>query len=106
MRPAAGDTGDGVESVDDDLPTGQKLLSHRFHIILRAGQGLDAGNLRERGGARRRIGDDLGHPLDELTRSGCVAETPPSHGVGLGHAVHDDRAVSYTHLTLPTIYSV
>src|SRR5450756_946830 len=92
MRCAAGDTGDVVESLNDDLAAGQELLSHRLHAILRQGQGLDAGNLCERGGAGRRIGDDLGHPLDELARAGCIGETPSGHGVGLGHAVHDDCA--------------
>src|SRR5450830_838986 len=89
---AAGDAGDGVEPLDNDLAAGQELLSHGLHIILRAGQGLDPGNLGERGGAGRRVGDDLGHPFDELTRAGCIAKAPPGHGVGLGHAVRDDRA--------------
>src|SRR5664280_3444821 len=72
---ATGDARDGVEPVDNDLPASQELLPHLLDIILRSCQGLDAGNLGERGCAGRRVGDDFGHPVDELARAGCISKT-------------------------------
>src|SRR5450756_2123403 len=47
VRLAAGDAGDVVESLHDDLPTGQELLPHLLLVVLRTGQRFDAGHLRE-----------------------------------------------------------
>ena len=48
--------------------------------------------------------DHLGYPTFGIGH--LVRESDPEHGEEIGTPVSEDRAVSYTHLTLPTICSV
>jgi hypothetical protein len=40
------------------------------------------------------------HGLDQRQRAGCIADTPTGHRIGLGYAVHRERAVVERRLDL------
>src|SRR5207344_643998 len=55
-RPRTGESGYRAHSVHDRVAPAPELRAHRVHRGLIAPQGLDGGELAERGRARRRVG--------------------------------------------------
>ena len=68
-----------------------ELGDHLRDVVLGAVVGLEAGLLGDGAGVRGRVALDLGHAVDDVGRSGGEADPPAGHGVGLRHAVDDDR---------------
>ena len=77
----------GVRGVED------RMVDAALHVRERAGHGQGAGDVRGVEG----VVLDAGVEQEQLTRA---------HGARVADPVQDRGAVSYTHLTLPTIYSV
>ncbi|MCY1296504.1 hypothetical protein D9M70_458930 [compost metagenome] len=82
-----------VQHRDDQIAAAFEDLLVLGDEVLRAVQRLDGRPLRDRGGARGLLTLDHVHGLDELKRTGSVADAPAGHGIGLGDAVHRQRAV-------------
>src|SRR5262249_35516721 len=80
-----------VEHRDDEIAAFLERLVVLRDEVLRPLERLDPGPLRD----RRRVGGRLrlqrAHRLDELLRSGGVAEPPAGHAIGLRHAVQGQR---------------
>ena len=89
-----------VQHRDDEVAPLFERLAADGDEVLRPGQRLDRGPLRDRAGARGLLALHHVHRLDELRRAGGVADAPAGHRIGLGHAVHGQRAALQTRLDL------
>ena len=63
-----------------------------MHVLLRAGQRFNGGGLTDRARIRRALRLQLRHIAYEFLGPASVAYAPPGHRVGLGDAVHRQRA--------------
>src|SRR5690554_2597404 len=68
-------------------------FDHFTHASLVAIQGGSRGSLGDGAGVGGALGLDFLHGADDFRRAGRVADTPASHGVGLGRAVQYEGAV-------------
>ena len=93
VGPVAGDSGHGVERLDDKATAAAILLQHVLNGVLGPAEGRHGRFLGDGVGIGGAVALDLEHGLDE--RSGPQTETnpPASHGVGLGYRSHDDQVV-------------
>ena len=72
------------------------LLEHRDVLgdeIGRAVERRHRRRLADRAGVRGALALHRDHGVDQLLRAGRIADAPAGHAVGLGHAVHGQRAV-------------
>ena len=107
-EPAAGDRGEGVEGplgpgageadavqpLHEHLPAPGVLLQHGLHVRLAVLQGLQGSVLGRGGGGEEAVLVHLHQRLQDLCRGAGVAHPPPGHGVALGEAVEEDRALA------------
>ncbi len=81
-----------TEHGDDEVAPLLEGLAAHGDEVLRAVQRLDRGPLRDRAGARGLLALHHVHRLDQRRRAGGVADAPAGHRIGLGDAVHRQRA--------------
>ena len=95
VRHDAGDPGDRVQPVDDELATGDELGPHRIGRVLRSGQRGDRAGLGEGVRAADRV--DHQPAVGRASHSGTTPypEPPAGHGEGLREAVERDRPVRH-----------
>ena len=82
-----------LETVVDEATAAVVFGDHLFHVLFAAAQSFDGGNLRRDGGAEHRVLMDLRHGGDEVGVAERIADAPARHGVGLGEAVQENRAL-------------
>src|SRR5207247_7130119 len=90
---AAGETFDLVQTGNHHVAPFLELGAHRLDRDLRPAERLDAGDLREAGGAGVGVGHQAGNVRPQVGAHYAVAHTPASHGIGLGKAVEQNAAL-------------
>src|SRR5439155_3174108 len=93
---AAGETAYFVETGDHDVAPFLELGAHRLDRLLRPAERFDAGNLREARGAGVGVDHQTGDVCRQVVAHHAVAHTPTGHGVGLGKAVEQNRALLHS----------
>ena len=89
-----------VQLVDHQVAPLLEDLAHRLDRLLRAGQRLHRGGHGDRVGVRGGLALQLVHRLDQRHRRAGEADAPAGHRIGLGAAVHRQRAVAQLRLDL------
>src|SRR5204863_1229561 len=92
-RQAAGKTFNFVEAGDHQVASFLELGAHRLDRRLRPMERLDAGHLRETGGAGVRVSHQASDVRRQVDAHYAVAYTPARHGVGLRKTVEQNAAL-------------
>ena len=88
----AGDALDLVHALHHVIAALLKGLTHLLHGLLRGGESLGGSGLRDGAGRTSAVAQIVADHLGDGGGSGHVADTPASHGIGLGHAVDQQGA--------------
>jgi hypothetical protein len=78
-RASARDSGQRVETVDDEFAAAGEFGHHRLRLVDRPAQGSDAGVLDEGRNAGGRVGEETDERVDQRLRDGREATTPARH---------------------------